>query len=119
MRKGVLLLLVPFVLIGSLLTGALFVGGAQQPEDECGIGGDPVAVSVANLPKSIGPYSGEQLENAALIINAGKKMAIPRRGQAIAVMTATVASTTFVASQRPPIPVSTTATSTGASAKAA
>lgn len=88
MRKGVLLLLVPFVLIGSLLTGALFVGGAQQPEDECGIGGDPVAVSVANLPKSIGPYSGEQLENAALIINAGKKMAIPRRGQTIAVMTA-------------------------------
>ena len=37
----------------------------------------------------------------------------------IGVMTATGASTTLVASQRPPMPTSTTATSTGASAKAA
>ena len=37
----------------------------------------------------------------------------------IGVMTATGASTTLVASQRPPIPTSTTATSIGASAKAA
>ncbi|SLJ82645.1 Uncharacterised protein [Mycobacteroides abscessus subsp. abscessus] len=35
------------------------------------------------------------------------------------VMTATCPSMTLVASQVPPIPVSTTATSTGASAKAA
>ena len=34
-------------------------------------------------------------------------------------MTETSASMTFVASQRPPMPTSTTATSTGASAKAA
>ena len=37
----------------------------------------------------------------------------------IGVMTATGASTTLVASQRPPIPTSMTATSIGASAKAA
>ena len=37
----------------------------------------------------------------------------------IGVMTATGASTTLVASQRPPMPTSTTATSIGASANAA
>ena len=37
----------------------------------------------------------------------------------IGVITATTPSATFVASQAPPMPVSTTATSTGASANAA
>ena len=46
----------------------------------------------------------------------------PRRSvwsRSIGVMTATEPSITFVASQLPPMPTSTTATSTGASAKAA
>ena len=93
MKKLLVLALALVVMIGSLLAGALFVGGAQPPEDECGGGDEAVAVSVANLPKAVGPFSGEQLENAALIINAGKKLGIPRRGQTIAVMTAIAEST--------------------------
>ena len=79
----------------ALVALAYFIGAGAPPEatGECNVSGDGVRVNVANLPKSVGPYSGEQLENAALIINAGKDLGLSKRGQAIGVMTAIGEST--------------------------
>lgn len=83
----------PAVLLGGLLASSFFVGGAESPDNGCIPTGDGIVVNVANLPDSVGPYSGEQLKNAALIINAGKKMGLSRHAQTIAVMTAIGEST--------------------------
>src|SRR5690606_34445211 len=72
-----------------------FIGAGSPPEPtgECNISGEGVRVNVANLPKQVGVYSGKQLENAALIINAGKKLGLNKQGQTIGVMTAIGEST--------------------------
>lgn len=83
------------VVLGLIVLGA-FIGGGAPPERDpnCGGGsGSAVNVNVANLPGSVGTFSGEQLEHAAIIINAGKKLGVSKRGQTIAVMTAIGEST--------------------------
>lgn len=90
-----LLALVAAGLFG-LIALSLFIGGAAPPETAggpCQIGGKAARVNLANLPKRIGAYSGEQLENAALIMNAGQRLGVDRHGQVIAVMTAMGEST--------------------------
>lgn len=86
------------VLVGivSLLALSYFIGAGAPPEvkaRDCGVSGQGVRVNIANLPKKVGAFSGEQLENAALIINAGKKQGVNKQGQTIAVMTAIGEST--------------------------
>lgn len=79
----------------ALVSMAYFIGAGAPPEElgECNVTGEGVQVNVANLPKAVGPYSGKQLENAALIINAGKKLGLNKHGQTIGVMTAIGEST--------------------------
>lgn len=88
--------LVYVVILGmaSLVAMGFFLGAGAPPEtNECVVDTDGVRVNVANLPARVGAFSGEQLENAALIINAGKQLGVSRRGQTIAVMTAIGEST--------------------------
>jgi surface antigen len=51
---------------------------------------EPAAASAGaeDLPETVAGYSGEQLANAALVINAGKALELPLKGQIITVMTA-------------------------------
>lgn len=78
----------------SLVAMGFFLGAGAPPEtNECVVDGDGVRVNVANLPAQVGTFTGEQLENAALIINAGKQLGVNKRGQTIAVMTAIGEST--------------------------
>lgn len=79
----------------ALVAMAYFIGAGAPPEatGECNVSGEGVRVNVANLPDSVGAYSGKQLENAALIINAGKELGLSKRGQTIGVMTAIGEST--------------------------
>lgn len=72
---------------------SLLVGGGAPPETDADCGGSTANVNVANLPSSVGAFSGKQLENAAIIINAGKTLGVPRQAQIIAVMTAIGEST--------------------------
>lgn len=51
-------------------------------------GASAVAGSVAGLPSRVGPYSGDQLVNAALIVRAGQAAGVPARGLVVGVMTA-------------------------------
>lgn len=93
--KWVAAIVVGLVIAAVALAGFL---GAGAPKDEdcagaAGASGAGVSANVSNLPGSVGAYSGKQLENAAIIINAGKKLGISKRGQTIAVMTAMGEST--------------------------
>lgn len=80
-------------LIGVMLIGLLtlvgMIGGSQPPGSTCGVPGGTSAGAVTGaLPASVGAWSGEQIENAAAIINAGAEIGISRHGQTIGVMTA-------------------------------
>lgn len=89
--KGAPLLVVgavaaPVVLVLSII---LFGGGSQSAADVCAPGGGSVSVDASKLPKvPVAGYQGEQLKNAALVINAGKALGLSARGQTIGVMTA-------------------------------
>lgn len=75
--------------VGLVLSIILFGGGSQAAADVCSPTGASVSVDASQLPKvSVAGYEGEQLTNAALIINAGKALGLSARGQTIGVMTA-------------------------------
>jgi hypothetical protein len=75
--------------VGLVLSIILFGGGSQAAADVCSPTGSSVSVDAAQLPKvAVAGYEGEQLKNAALIINAGKALGLSARGQTIGVMTA-------------------------------
>jgi surface antigen len=75
--------------IGLVLSIILFGGGSQAAADVCSPIGPGVSADGTKLPKvAIAGYKGEQLKNAALIINAGKSLGLSVRGQTIGVMTA-------------------------------
>ncbi|UKA77651.1 CHAP domain-containing protein [Arthrobacter sp. FW306-07-I] len=75
--------------IGLVLSIILFGGGSTADADVCSPTAGSVSVDEARLPKvAIAGYQGEQLRNAALIINAGKAMGLSARAQTIGVMTA-------------------------------
>ena len=75
--------------VGLVLSIILFGGGSQAAADVCSPTGSSVSVDASQLPKvAVAGYEGEQLKNAALIINAGKTLGLSARGQTIGVMTA-------------------------------
>jgi len=75
--------------IGLVLSIILFGGGSQAAADVCSPTGPGVSVDTNKLPKvAVAGYEGEQLKNAALVINAGKALGLSARGQTIGVMTA-------------------------------
>jgi hypothetical protein len=75
--------------VGLVLSIILFGGGSQAAADVCSPTGSSVSVDASQLPKvAVAGYEGEQLTNAALIINAGKALGLSARGQTIGVMTA-------------------------------
>ncbi|UKA73583.1 CHAP domain-containing protein [Arthrobacter sp. FW306-06-A] len=78
--------LTPIVLVLSII---LFGGGSQAAADVCSPSGGSVSVDESKLPKvAVSGYQGEQLKNAALVINAGKALGLSARGQTIGVMAA-------------------------------
>jgi hypothetical protein len=75
--------------VGLVLSIILFGGGTQAAADVCSPAGSSVSVDANQLPRvAVAGYEGEQLKNAALIINAGKALGLSARGQTIGVMTA-------------------------------
>jgi surface antigen len=75
--------------VGLVLSIILFGGGSQAAADVCSPTGSSVSVDASQLPKvAVAGYEGEQLKNAALVINAGKALGLSARGQTIGVMTA-------------------------------
>ncbi|MFC8041736.1 CHAP domain-containing protein [Paenarthrobacter sp. NPDC057355] len=79
-------ILAPIVLVLSII---LFGGGSQAAADVCSPSGGSVNVDESKLPKvAVAGYQGEQLKNAALVINAGKALGLSARSQTIGVMTA-------------------------------
>lgn len=81
--------MVPALFFGLIMLVVL-IGGSEQPAsaNDC----PPAHISVVDteaLPAgSVAGYSGEQLLNAALIINAGKALDLSVKGQTIGVMAA-------------------------------
>ncbi|MGM7778987.1 CHAP domain-containing protein [Arthrobacter sp. KNU-44] len=79
-------ILAPIVLVLSII---LFGGGSKSAADVCSPIGGSVSVDESKLPKvPVAGYQGDQLKNAALVINAGKALKLSARGQTIGVMTA-------------------------------
>ena len=82
------------LMLGGCLTGTAVVGGvvlAQQQAEaaRCAGSGTGATVDPATLPAgAVAGYSGEQLVNAAHIMNAGAAMGLSVRDQTIGVMTA-------------------------------
>jgi hypothetical protein len=76
----------PIVLVLSII---LLGNGSEAAADVCSPSGGSVSVDANNLPKvPVSGYDGEQLKNAALVVNAGKALGLSARGQTIGVMTA-------------------------------
>ncbi|WP_410551278.1 CHAP domain-containing protein [Arthrobacter sp. SIMBA_036] len=72
-----------------VLSIILFGGGSQAAADVCSPGAGSVSADQSKLPRvAVAGYQGEQLTNAALVINAGKALGLSARGQTIGVMTA-------------------------------
>lgn len=78
-----------FALLGVLLAVVVVLAPTEQQATSDCTDGTLEAVSVTgSLPASVGVWKGEQLTNAAAIINAGAEVGISRAGQTIGVMTA-------------------------------
>lgn len=82
----VALVLVPAIFFGLIFSIVLLFGSGTTPDGGCA----PAEAGVhgGNFPRAVAGYSGDQLINAALIINAGKTLDLSLKGQLIAVMTA-------------------------------
>lgn len=86
---GVIAMVLPLSLIASVLAFVVMVGSTQTGCDPANNGG--VVVDTTKIPHGpIGSdgWSGDQLVNAALIINAGSSLGLGQRDQTIGVMTA-------------------------------
>ncbi|MFC0456204.1 CHAP domain-containing protein [Arthrobacter liuii] len=80
---------VPLLVLGLVFGSILLLGGSRASADVCSPGAGSVGVDESRLPKGpVDGYQGEQLKNAALVINAGKALGLSSRGQTIGVMTA-------------------------------
>lgn len=92
-QKGngaIALLLVPVIFIAGLFAFLLLLGNSNSAAAACGgtttAGGVAVTAAAAHAP--IDGYSGEQLKNAAAIMNAAQTLGLTQQGQIIGVMTA-------------------------------
>ncbi|HEX2073188.1 MAG TPA: hypothetical protein VHF92_05330, partial [Geodermatophilus sp.] len=87
-RAVVAAVLAPVLVAGALIAAVLYLSSPTAgPAAGCGPVGSSVTVS--GVPEGpVAGWSGEQLVNAALIIEAGKALGVDARGQVIGVMTA-------------------------------
>jgi Peptidase family M23 len=84
---GAAAVLVPVMVAGGLVTAALWLEETPGQADTCT--GTGTSVEVSGVPAGpVGIWEGDQLVNAALIMEAGKELGIDARGQVIGVMTA-------------------------------
>ena len=76
----------PVLVVGGLLAVVLLIFGPSTQANACGPG---LVVDVDDVPAGpIAGYSGEQLRNAAYIMNAATSLGLQRDAQIIGVMTA-------------------------------
>lgn len=90
-RSGTVAMLVaPVVIIAVLLGGIILVSGATPPACNTAIGANSPAVRVdpSSVPDQVGPYTREQLTNAAYIMTAAQQLGLSSRDQQIGIMTA-------------------------------
>lgn len=82
------------VVLFTIITGA---GDDDAAAATCGatgtVSGTAVAVQEGNLPAKVGPYSGDQVKNAAAIISIGKQRGLTQHAQQTALMAAMTEST--------------------------
>ena len=77
---------IPLILVGTLIAGILLIFGPAQQAGACGPG---ASVDPTQIPKdAVAGYSGDQLTNAAYIMNAASALGLDRAAQIIGVMTA-------------------------------
>jgi len=77
---------IPLILVGALIAGILLIFGPAQQAGACGPG---ASVDPTQIPKdTVAGYSGDQLTNAAYIMNAATALNLDRVAQIIGVMTA-------------------------------
>ncbi|MFC9335932.1 CHAP domain-containing protein [Arthrobacter sp. NPDC057009] len=75
----------------ALVLSIVLLGGGSEADaaSVCSPGSESVIADTGELPKvPVAGYQGDQLKNAAMIINAGKALHLSARGQTIGVMTA-------------------------------
>ncbi|WP_420367146.1 C40 family peptidase [Curtobacterium sp. L1-20] len=82
------------VVLFTIVTGA---GDDDAAAATCGavgtVSGTAVAVQKGTLPEQVGPYSGDQVKNAAAIISIGKQRGLTQHAQQTALMAAMTEST--------------------------
>ncbi|MHA7306591.1 M23 family metallopeptidase [Arthrobacter sp. TMN-49] len=72
--------------LAGVMAFVLLLGGSSAASGTCDVPG--VSVDGSKLPESVGAFKGEQLKNAALIMDAAKKLGLPLAGQIIGVQAA-------------------------------
>lgn len=88
-------IVVVVVVLFTIITGA--GDDDQAAAATCGaagtVSGTAVSVQKGTLPAKVGPYSGDQVKNAAAIISIGKERGLTRHAQQTALMAAMTEST--------------------------
>lgn len=101
-RSGAMLLIIPAAAFGGVIALVLMVvvvlnGNGSGSSGDCNTGGGTnataVTVTSGSLPKSVGPYSGDQIKNAAAIISIGAERGLTTHAQQTALMAAMTEST--------------------------
>jgi hypothetical protein len=83
---GAAVLAIPLILVGTLIAGILLIFGPAQLAGACGLG---ATVDPTQIPKdAVAGYSGDQLANAAYIMNAASSLGLDLAAQILGVMTA-------------------------------
>lgn len=87
-------IVVTVVVLFTIITGA---GDDDAAAATCGaagtVSGTAVAVQSGDLPAKVGPYSGDQVKNAAAILSIGKERGLTQHAQQTALMAAITEST--------------------------
>jgi cell wall-associated NlpC family hydrolase len=82
-------IIVVVVLLFTIITGA---GDDDAAAATCGasgaVSGTAVSVQSGDLPAKVGPYSGDQIKNAAAILSIGKQRGVTQHAQQTALMAA-------------------------------
>lgn len=81
----------PALLLGSCMGSVLLLGAAAEESQAaaCGLSGPGMQVDPDSVPGGgVAGYSGDQLVNAAHVMNAAKALGLSQRAQTIGVMTA-------------------------------
>lgn len=88
---------VGIVLLVVLLITVISGGDDRAAAATCGaagaVAGTAVDVEAGNLPAKVGPYSGDQVKNAAAILSIGKQRGLTQHAQQTALMAAMTEST--------------------------